>query len=98
MTEPIKIEVGICKTCRHYSETWDDPGAQDCSLSPGKMLIDVICAREDEVVELNGEEFGKDGDNQCPFWEMIGLLYCKKHKEWNDGECGRCMEEAFKED
>ena len=96
MTEFIKVEVGICKTCRHYSEQWDDPGAQDCSLSPGKMLIDVCCAVEEKLPE-GCEKLGKDKDNQCPLWEIPkSIYYCQRHKEWVWGECGKCMEEAFK--
>ena len=93
----IKITVGICETCGHYSEMWDDPGAQDCSLSPGKMLVDAGCAKEMEVAELDNENTGQDENNQCPFWELpASIFYCKHHKEWVEGECGRCMEESFR--
>lgn len=95
MTKPISIEIGICKTCRHYSETWDDPGASDCSLSPAQMLVDAGCAKEDEVTELDNENIGQDGDNQCPLWEIPLLPYCRNHKEWVWDECGKCMEQAW---
>jgi len=93
MIEPIEVEVGLCKTCKHYSEIWDDPGARDCSLAPAQMLVEVRCDIEEELPD-DCEHLGQDMNNQCPKWELTESIYfCSKHSQWVWGECSICAEE-----
>ena len=95
----MNIEVGICKTCKHYYEEWFDPSPSGVALSGGSML-DAGCMKEEELERLgiNGE-VGTDEDHQCPLWEP-GLEWCEKHKRWFpqrcDG-CEKCLEEMEKD-
>ena len=89
------VNVGICETCKHYFEVWDDPGARDCSLPGGQMLVDAGCRIDGGLIEKNNQ--GEKAE--CPLWELGLAVFCNRHKQWyhagTDG-CDKCLEEMEK--
>lgn len=97
-----KIEVGICGSCKHYRCEEYDPSPPGVALSPG-TITDCECCREDDFVDIEDQGFiiegeeGADLNHQCPLWELLELRYCRKHKQWTNGECDDCVYEEVRE-
>jgi len=95
----MKIDVGVCETCRYYSEYLYDPSPAGVSLPPGHMVdVELSCdlkGDESDAVQEAYERYYETREGECPLWEPA-ISFCEVHKKWYLGPfCGDCEAEVY---
>lgn len=94
----LEIEMGVCKTCKHYRSYEYDPSPPGVALSSGTMIDDYCNLMETGIDENipDNPEVGINEDNQCPCWEPP-INFCNEHNCWYEYQCSKCEEMMYQQ-